>query len=111
METTSYMKLKWKTRFEKAWRVCTDVASAAWEFSQEHKEIFVFLSPFAAKAVKSLVDGHQKHTQDTRIWDPELGMFWKIRRPMTSYEQRQYMIRARNGEDRGDILAALKLLK
>ena len=104
METTTFEKLRWKTRFEQARRKVVDFASAAWEFANEHKEVLVVVVPFVVKAMTA-------NSKDRRVWDPELGYFWQLRRPMNNQEKRFYAQKVAQGESRGDILATLKLLK
>ena len=47
----------------------------------------------------------------TRIWDPEVGTRWQLRREMNNREAREYQDRVRSGESRYDVLYDMGLLK
>ena len=110
-QTTSFRKLRWRTRLEEAKRKTKEYAEVALNFVCDHKEAILFISPFLIKGAKAFNEKSQRNKQDRRVWDPEMGIFWQLRRPMTQEEKRYFTERVKRGNNRGDILEALKLLK
>ena len=46
-----------------------------------------------------------------RVWDPEVGTRWQLKREMTNREAREFADRIRCGESRYDVLSDMNLLK
>lgn len=70
---------------------------------------------YATQQVKGLmkeVDARQmRRDERCRVWDPVNGLQWYTKRPMTAEQKLTFERRVREGEDRGEILNDMNLLR
>ena len=84
----------------------------------ENPEITVTGAALGGKILWELGRGAKRHQIErlekehrARVWDPEVGTRWQLKREMTNREAREFADRIRCGESRYDVLSDMNLLK
>lgn len=92
--------------------------SGIWSWVKENREDLVVLVPLFMGAVGGLKKISNKSTSqtereriDTTYYDPQTGLHWRTRRPLTNRERAELASRKRAGEYVEDILEDMRLLK
>lgn len=101
-------KLKWKRRW-----------NAVKEFWDDNKQYAIIVVPAAAgligKGIKVLGRHHnlklEEKNKDCRCYDASLGHYWELRRKLTNEDWVRINRRKNNGENLGDILEEMNVLK
>lgn len=82
------------------------------------KDYIVVLAPAAISGVIALgksIARHEDKMQDkkreSRVYDPSLGQWWDLNKPLTNNERLEMETRVANGELRGDVLKDMGKLK
>lgn len=52
----------------------------------------------------------EEDERNSRVWDPEMGIYWETSKPMNQKQKLEYSRRVNSGESRGDVLDSMKLL-
>ncbi len=94
------------------------VASAAKksiEWGTENPELAMSIITAATVVINKTIrisrDVAETHHQNSRIYDHSLGMYWKLKHPLTTNERIIIERRRKNGEPYGEILKDMRLLK
>lgn len=86
----------------------------------DHKYEILFALPFVTAGVCDIgktiraginLEMNGRTAKNRRIYDRSTGHYWELRRPLTTDELREIEKRKRNGENLGDILWDIKVLK
>ena len=87
-------------------------------FVSRNKAIIIGSAPFAIALLSELNKAanrreriREDRRKDSRIYDPMIGDYWELRRPLTNNERMMYQERVRHGESRGVILDDMDALK
>ena len=87
-------------------------------FVSRNKAIIIGSAPFAIALISELNKAanrreriREDRRKDSRIYDPMIGDYWELRRPLTNNERMMYQERVRHGESRGVILDDMDALK
>ena len=88
------------------------------DWISENKEVciaFLVSTGAVAKQAISLYDHTQQRKQqmavEWRVWDPKLGIYWYLKRPMTSSEKQRLMRETAGGVPVGEVLESMHILK
>lgn len=110
MGTTAFEKKGFMDKVKKA------ASDAGW-WVKTHPEETAYITlatiggvSLAADAIKK-ANGAKGGSSDRRVWDPSMGFWWDLKRPMTNNEKKFFNARVAQGYDRGSVLSAMKLLK
>ena len=92
--------------------------SGIWSWVKENREDLVVIVPLvmgAVGGVKKIANKNNMQTEreriDTTYYDPQTGLHWRTRRPLTNRERAELASRKRSGEYVEDILEDMRLLK
>lgn len=107
-----------KNEFEKVKYEAKMKAIEALEWVAENPELALGIGAIGTKvlweagryAKRRQVDRIERERR-ARVWDPEVGTRWQLKREMTNREAREYADRVRCGETRYDVLYDMGLLK
>lgn len=119
MEQNKNWKEDFKTKAEDLKNTAIDKASAAWDWAKANPQYSIPLALSCAKiaevTIRHACRMHKFNTEEierrSRIWDPQLGYYHRLRRPMTSEEIRYYNRMLEAGMTRFDILDQMRILK
>lgn len=64
-----------------------------------------------AKLLRTGYSEYKTRQRDTRTYDPTIGSYYNLRRPLTNKEKLELSERHKGGESIGDILAGMRVLK
>lgn len=115
-EKATEVKEKAKTTYNE--KVKPQVKNAV-EWSIEHWYIVGPAATFVGNRVKKYIDERpkekrieeQKYLKEIYVWDPSLGHYWQLRRPLTNSEWLEIDRRRGAGERMSTILTSLRVLK
>ena len=69
----------------------------------------------ALREVNKMANRHKsrkdEQRREKRLYDPSLGGWWDLKKPMTNNQMLEVEARVNNGENRGDVLRKMGLLK
>lgn len=111
IKTTSFSKSKAKELLHAAKEKTKEGLDIARGFISDNKEFFVALGLLAGVRIINNASSRREKEKTYRVWDPQAGIYWTIRRPMTLEEKRYYTERVRAGVPRDIVLERLRLLK
>lgn len=87
-------------------------------FVVRNRAIIIGSAPFAIAILSELNKAanrreriREDRRKDSRIYDPMIGDYWELRKPLSNNERLMYQERVRRGESRGSILEDMNLLK
>ena len=63
------------------------------------------------KSIARHEDKMQDKKRENRVYDPSLGQWWDLNKPLTNNERLEMETRVANGELRGDVLKDMGKLK
>ena len=99
---------------EKSDKICTSVSS----FWNNNKEAIVFWTPLilsgigmANKSAKRREQKKEEERRERRVYDPSIGDWWDLKKPLTNNERLELERRVADGELRGDVLRDMGKLK
>lgn len=99
---------------EKADKICT----SAKEFWDNNKEAIVVLTPIIFsgismmnKSARRREEKKEEERRERRVYDPSMGDWWDLKKPLTNNERLELERRVADGELRGDILRDMGKLK
>jgi hypothetical protein len=88
------------------------------DWISENKEVCIAFLVSVGAVVKqsiSLYDHTQQRKQqmsvEWSVWDPNLGIYWYLKRPMTSSEKKRLMRETAGGVPVGEVLESMHILK
>lgn len=98
-----------------------DKAGKAWKWCVDNKGDLIVLVPLglaalkgttsAIKTLKPTAKDKYEENRENYVYDPHTGFRWPVKRPLTTWEKRELIRRADNGESYDDILSSMRLLK
>lgn len=116
--------------FKKTWRKTKEKAADVWEVTKavgaycvENKEVAVVVASSLVSVVgcgvKVAAKGHaykkDKNDRKSRIYDPHMGTYHYLRKPMTKSQEREFNRRVKNASNTGetyfDILDSMNVLE
>lgn len=111
--------------YKRGWKKFTGTMAAIKQGFEDHPELIVpFLTSALSIGSTAINLGtdvarerrltKQETEKDRRVYDPETGITYELRRPMTNQQKVEYARLLRNrsaGETRADILDEMRLLK
>ena len=108
-----------KQKLEDAGNYVKSKCRNCWSWVKDNKEIVLVVVPVVGAAVTASVKGISKAVNNHRaekikteyIYDPKLGFYWPTKRPLTGAEKMEYSRRYKDGENGGEILRQMKILK
>ena len=87
-------------------------------FVQDHATEIIVGIPAAIGAIREINKMANRHKsrkdeqrREKRLYDPSLGGWWDLKKPMTNNQMLEVEARVNNGENRGDVLRKMGLLK
>ena len=99
-------------------RKVKEKATKAIDFVVENRGAIVVAIPFVLagfsefnKAANRHERAREERRRDSRVYDPSLGDWWELKKPLTNNERLEMETRIENGEKRGDILRDMGKLK
>ena len=112
-----------ETKFQRFKREAKAWFHNAGEWMIENKElVIVVIMPITLGSLKLLSNGvkalgrrsnlrKEEAIKNLYVYDPSLGVYWKLRRMLSTAEKLEIESRRKNGERLGEILRDLKVLK
>ena len=104
-------RLKQEERKAKFKKVARNVG--AWVYT--HQSLLMVTIPVIGCVANNLFQTHRINMENAmkqcNEWDPKTGHYWAIKRPLKVKEALELEARYRNGENKGDILNSMRLLK
>lgn len=92
-----------------------ETAKGIWE---RNKEAIIVLTPVVisgirmiGKSVRRREDKKEEERRACKIYDPSMGDWWDLKKPLTNRERLELEQRVANGELRGDVLRDMKKLR
>lgn len=122
MKVIDSKKLKWEIRKKKFVEGATKKAKQASSWIRENQALLTVAIPAAAattastsKIVRTVFHRsnmkREERQRQCAWYDPSLGHYWQLKRPLRQSEQLLVNQRRKNGETLGDIFASMKVLK
>lgn len=116
METTSFESKKFSARLKNLGQKIKQKGQDAADWVRLHPEETQAALIIGISALGVAVDAKrkaQKRIPDTekRVWDPVMGFYWELRRPMSNNEKRYFNHAVAAGCARGSVLEKMHLLK
>ena len=101
--------VKWKIRKTIGW-INQNPASAVKYFL-----MVLYATAFATSSARKLVREvniqKEKRDEKCRVWDPVNGIQWETKKPLTNEQKLEFERRGDAGDNRGEILKDMKVLK
>lgn len=111
VKTTSFNRRKMEAAFETAKEKAKRGLEKAKIFVSDNKEVFAAIGLIVGLRALNAAAENREKSKGAMIWDPQAGLYWHIKRPMTLEEKRYYTDRVRAGIPRDVVLEKLRLLK
>lgn len=87
-------------------------------FWDNNKEVIVVLTPIIFsgigmmnKSARRREEKREEERRERRVYDPSMGDWWDLKKPLTNTERLELEKRVANGELRGDVLRDMGKLK
>lgn len=118
MEKYTWKQIEREEKIEDAKRKVKDKINKAKDFVARNKSTILITAPFALaflseanKAANRRERARDERRRECRIYDPSLGDYWELKKPLTNNERLEMTERINNGECRGSILDDMGKLK
>lgn len=121
METIDMKKLNWEIKKKKFTEAAIQKARQASAWIRTNQELLVVAIPAAATATSASKIARtvfhrsnmkrEERERQTNWYDPSLGHYWQLKRPLKQSEQLLVNQRRKSGESLGDIFASMKVLR
>lgn len=115
MEHYTWQEIERQMKIEEIKRKVKEKAIKAKDFVVRNKETIIVAAPFVIAGlseVNKAANRHERAKEDkirnSRIYDPSLGCWWDLKKPLSNTERLEMELRISNGERRGDILRDMK---
>lgn len=66
---------------------------------------------FVYGVAKDISEKHDEKVRESRVYDPSLGDWWDLKKPLTTSQRLELESRVQNGEPRGQVLNDMGVLK
>lgn len=86
-------------------------ANNAANWAMDHPVQTAVISSILAKLVRTGYSSYKTRQRDVRTYDPTIGSYYDLKRPLTNKEKLELSERHKSGESIGDILAGMRVLK
>ena len=118
MEHYTWQQIEREMKIDNFKRKVKEKATKVKDFVIENKRTIVVATPIAIAAFSEINKAANRHERakeerrrDSRVYDPSLGYWWDLKKPLTNNERLEMEARIANGEKRGDILRDMGKLK
>lgn len=122
MEAIDMKKLKWTMKKKQLKESAVRTAKRTSEWVKQNRDALIVAAPAMAATAASVTKGarivlhrhnvrRDERTRQTNWYDPSLGHYWQLKRPLKQSEQLLVNQRRKNGETLGDIFASMKVLR
>lgn len=90
-----------------------------WNKIVENRDTIIKVAPIVIGGFAALAKTVSRHARihnekvlkELYVWDPKLGLYWQLRKPMTNSQRLELDRRKQTGESVGNILAGMRILK
>ena len=112
---TDETREKLKNKRDKAFNTAKTKGNAILDWMVENPMktsiLVAILSKFGVSIYREAKYRRVERDRQTREYDPSMGFYYDLRRPLTNKEKLELSRRHNNGEPIGDILASFKVLR